>query len=119
MFGKTKVIVIALCVLLTGCASSYKPKVDLSNIEQEKYEADLAECRAYAEQLDGSYLGLFHPSIGLGVGSHGGFGVGLGLGLNLFALGNTPGAVKTRAIDECLTRKGYKILDDSSVYDEN
>lgn len=52
--GTALALVMAVAVWLPGCASTsstsnWRPQVDQREIDSEQYEADLAECRAYAE----------------------------------------------------------------------
>ena len=48
-----KLITIALAgALLTGCASSYEPVVDMQGDDQARYDADLKDCRAYGEKVN-------------------------------------------------------------------
>jgi len=120
---------VLVSVLLAGCASDYRPAVDLTGVDVAKYNGDLAACAARAQQA--------YPGGAMVVGAVAGATIGAGMGT---VLGQTagwgiasnsglaesygaiaggvagPGAgavVGTRdqraVIDDCLIQDGYKL----------
>jgi len=108
--------------ILAGCAgSNYRPMVDGRGVNSTKYESDLRDCQAYAEQLPGA-------GVGAGVGAIAGavFGAALaaaaGRGYDRDAtarVGALTGAVGGAASGEtdqrdvirrCMSGRGYSVL---------
>jgi len=49
-----KIAILCIAATLTGCASTYRPLVDPKPGQTvQAYDADLASCRAYADQVAG------------------------------------------------------------------
>ncbi|HEU0118655.1 MAG TPA: glycine zipper family protein [Alphaproteobacteria bacterium] len=112
-------------LLLSACADSYQPVVDMKHVDPNKYQADLAECRQYANQVDvagdagtdalvgagigaagGAVLGAITGSAGMGAAigaAGGGIAGGTGGGLN-------SGQRQKNIINNCLKGRGYKVL---------
>jgi len=70
---KTITVIVLLVCLLSSCATAYRPLVDPATIvDREKYEWDLSECGAIADQNVKSHQGA--------TGAAGGalFGAGIG-----------------------------------------
>src|SRR5690606_39285529 len=44
-------VLVVVALALAACARSYEPIVDMKGVDQARYQQDLAECRAYAEQV--------------------------------------------------------------------
>jgi hypothetical protein len=119
-------ILCAIIVLtLAACAQTYEPVVDLKGVDQNKYQADLAECRAYAEKVSpvgeaatGAVLGA---ALGAGIGAIAGAAggdVSTGAGYGA-AIGGTAGLAgggahgvsgQIEVINNCLRGRGYKVL---------
>lgn len=112
---------------VVACAQSYRPVVDMQGVDPARYEADLADCRAYAEQVSpaaeaagGGLIGaLFGAAIGGVVGATtGGYGVGEAAatgaavgGVSGAGGGALQGARGQRAvIANCLAGRGYRVL---------
>ena len=121
---KQTIIAISI-ILLAGCAP-YRPIVDTQTItDQSKYETDLAECQAYAEQVDtamsagtgmaagacigaglGAIVGAFFGTAGDGaafgaaMGGASGLGSGAGHGM----------AAKRDIVIRCMQGRGYRVL---------
>lgn len=117
---------VLLAVALAGCAG-YRPIVDMKGVESAKYEADLKECQAYAEQVDVGGSGLGGAAIGAGLGAVlgaiicsplgsraagqcAGIGAGAG-GVSGAAQGTAYGAGgQMQVIKNCMAGRGYKVL---------
>lgn len=119
------VLILGLGGALAGCARSYEPIVDTKGIDQAQYEADLADCRQYAEKVNvggeagmgavvgtvlGAALGAVAGSFGANVGS----GAALGAGVGAIG-GGASGAAggvhdQKQVINNCLRGRGYSIL---------
>jgi outer membrane lipoprotein SlyB len=118
-----------LGILLAGvaaCASSYQPIVDMKGVDAERYQADLDECREYAEQVSpagsaatGAGLGgLAGAGIGAAIGAvRGSPGTGAAVGAagggsaGLFGGGARGVEKQKRVIRNCLRGRGYRVLD--------
>ncbi len=114
--------------LLPGCApvSTYRPAVDLSDVDAARYETDLRDCKSVAERdryapivvalLQGAALGtaLGAAGAGLAVGN-----VGLGESYGAISgavVGIAVGAAQVheppneqQIVDQCLRNNGYKL----------
>ena len=116
---------VATVLVLSGCAASYQPIIDSAGVDQNRYQADLAQCRAFAAQVD--------PAGQAAAGAAGGaiFGAALGAIAGAFlhnaavgaalgaALGGTEGVAgggahglveQKQVIDNCLRHRGYAVL---------
>ena len=109
-----------IALILSSCAgANYRPIVDNKGVDLNKYEADLKECQAYAQQAMGA---------GEGAAIGGAAGAGLGAILGAIAgaskmrsagIGGVTGVVAGGAhgekgqhevINRCLIGRGYKVL---------
>jgi hypothetical protein len=124
-----KTIAIALTALLVaGCAQSYRPIVDLAPSQtRDRYEADLAQCRQLAEQLDPAkeaatgaiVLGVLGAALGAALGGvthsrNTGMLAGVG-GISGVFSGGAAGAghgmgQQIQVINYCLIHRGYAVL---------
>jgi hypothetical protein len=115
----------AISLLLASCAGSYRPIVDMKGVDAARYEQDLAECRAYANDVNpagealaggvvtaalgaaiGAIAGAFTGSAGTGAAA----GAAIG-GVTGTATGGVGGAAQQQqVIDRCLAGRGYKVL---------
>lgn len=113
-----------LPLVVAACASD--PIVDTKGVDPLRYQADLAECRQYADQVSvaGSAAGggLFGGAAGAAVGAAvgavtGNPGTGAAVGA---AGGGTSGVVggtargvskQDRVVRNCLRGRGYSVLD--------
>ncbi|HGS5281351.1 TPA: glycine zipper family protein [Vibrio parahaemolyticus] len=122
-------LLVVLSSSLAACAYNQKPVVDMTNVDQEKYEQDFAYCQGYAEKVDkteaaksdatngamtgaliGAAAGALEDGIGgAAVGAVAGSAVGAGAG----ALGGANDSTKTQALvlRKCLQNKGYTVYD--------
>jgi len=111
--------------LLSGCASSYQPVVDLKGVDSNRYQQDLAECRKYAEKVDVAEDAATDTLIGAGVGAAlgaavgaiaGDPGTGAAIGATAGGIGGGAGGVGSSAqrqksiINNCLSGRGYRVL---------
>lgn len=118
--------VVAVCGAGVGCASSYEPIIDTKDVDQARYQADLAECRQYAEQVDVGTSAGAGAGIGAAIGAATGAAVGAitgspGTGAAVGAAGGGTsglfggglrGVEKERqVIRNCLRGRGYNVLD--------
>lgn len=109
---------IALMLLLGGCA--HEPIVDRKGIDEAAYQQDLAECRAYADEVDTPAETVKGGAVGATVG--GIFGAilgdsgtaGRGAGLGGIAGGgeglSEAERRKERILYRCLKGRGYRVL---------
>jgi outer membrane lipoprotein SlyB len=116
---------LVLIVGLAGCAQSYQPIVDMKGVDQAKYEADLAECRVYAEKESpvasvaggavagaaaGAVLGAI---VGAFIGDPGGgaaFGAATGGASGALAGGAGSADSQVQIIRNCMSGRGYSVL---------
>ena len=115
---------LAILLALSSCAG-YRPIVDLQS-NQTNYEADLADCQRYADQISPAGRGATGAVIGGVVGGLLGLAVGVAFGVNPAELagfgaavggiqGAAGGAVQGGAsqmdvIRNCLSGRGYRVL---------
>lgn len=116
LFHAATAIAVTLC-LLSGCAGTPRPIVDTKGTDMDQYQVDLAECEAYADQVDvaggmvrsaaaGAVIGAAMGAITGDVGPAAGFGaIGGGAGAGLEEARNKQSVVK-----ECLRGRGYRVL---------
>lgn len=116
-------------VLLLGlgaCAKTYEPIVDLKDVDRERYQQDLEECRAYGDKVDIAGDLATDTAVGAGGGALVGAAVGGAVGgyagrgalLGVAAGGATGLGTGTRSslkhqkvvIRRCLKLRGYKVL---------
>lgn len=108
----------AAALLLAACAS--RPIVDTQGVNMANYERDLAQCQAYADQVNtggdvakGAAGGaIFGGILGAIFGNSGTVARGAGAGA---VIGGAQGAgkgenEKDRVIKTCLRGRGYKVL---------
>ena len=111
-------------LLLAGCSSD--PIVDMKGVDEARYEADLAECREYANQVGvggnaaggavagGAAGAAVGAAVGAVTGNPGrGAAVGAAGGGTSGAVGGTArgAAKKERVVRNCLRGRGYRVLD--------
>ena len=117
--------VLCVAVIISGCASTtYRPIVDMKNVKRLVYEADLIECKEYAERVNPYSDGALGAVVGTVAGLTG-FGVSKSVGLGGISLtqagviGATSGLAYGGAkgvwsqydvVDTCLVGRGYKLL---------
>ncbi len=91
---KLSVCVVVLALSLTGCATSganYRPLIDAKNVDMNKFETDLGECRQYSLQVAGA-----------GEKAAGGAIAGVAAGVNMHEFGRFETARGFSAIAPCL-----------------
>lgn len=118
-------LVFLLLILLTSSCAGYRPIVDLRGQDETRYEMDLKDCQAYADQISpggeavaggiigGAIGGLLGFAVGVALGNPGeyiGFGAAIGgaQGVAGGAAGGARGQVDI--IRNCLAGRGYRIL---------
>ena len=104
-------------VALAACSSHPEPIVDTKGVDMSVYDADLAECSEYAEQI--------HAGKGVAKGAAGGAVVGAATGAISGEVGRGAGygsiwgatssgldadRDKQRVVKQCLRGRGYKVL---------
>ena len=109
---------ICCCFALLGCAS--QPIVDTQGKSMAQYEQDLADCRAYADQVRAGQKVAISTVAGAAVGAVIGAAVGnsdtaaraAGVGAASGATRGTGSAVRERqkVIFNCLRHRGYAVL---------
>lgn len=129
MKGKRLAVILICFFLMTlGCSTTtdYRPVVYPENVKMDQYEKDLAECKAISQQKSpvkegakGTAIGAAAGALlGLGIGSLAGeAGKGAAIGAGAGALAGAAGggakglSEQKKIIRNCMTQKGYKILD--------
>lgn len=121
-------IAAASCLLaLSSCVTTgvYEPIVDLEGVNADRYQRDLAKCRAYADKVDTASDTAENTVLGAAGGAALGAVLGAiagkpGMGAALGATGGAFGAGgstlseslqrKHHIIDRCLEHRHYKVL---------
>lgn len=116
--------------LLAGCAGFADPSgaiVDLKGVDREQYEADLADCQGYADEVP---IGK-HVGTGAAAGAVVGAAAGAVSGANKTGIGQSAGVgavyggagrglkavhEKQQVLRECLRGRGYRVLNDRRPY---
>lgn len=108
---------LALATALAGCAANPDPIVDMKGVDPVRYERDLAECKAYKDQI--------RTEVGVAKGAAGGAAVGGAIGAITgdAAKGAGVGAVaggarsaqmnereKQQVVKNCMRGRGYRVL---------
>lgn len=113
--------------VLAGCAQTYQPVVDTRGHDTTRYQADLFECRQYAEQVSpvgdaavgaaggaaaGAALGAITGALigGIGAGEAAAFGAATGGALGLGGGAAYGVNEQQQIIDQCLRGRGYNVL---------
>lgn len=114
-----------MALALAACASSYDPIVDTRGVSEAQYRADLADCRAYADQVspvaEAGGGALMGGAIGAALGAIAGAftgdpGGGAAIGA---AVGGAGGGIKgglhgaedqRQVIRNCMSGRGYNVL---------
>lgn len=125
MTMKLKTLSICAVTLLLSACASYQPVIDMQGVDLNKYDADLAECHRYADQIDAVKDGATGTLVGAGIGAAFGAAMGaiVGAPASGAAMGATAGGFgggasetskavnrKKNIMDNCLRNRGYKIL---------
>lgn len=120
-----KPVIIAILLLMSGCVA-YHPIIDQRSItDYDQYQRDLAECQAYAQQIDAG------ASAGIGMITGAGVGAVLGAIVGAFfgcagdtavfgaAIGGASGLSQGAAhgvgaqqdiVRRCMVGRGYSVL---------
>lgn len=110
---------LAAAIALSSCAS-YRPLIDTKDSDMSRYEQDLAECQAYAQQQDPAASALVGAVIGaaFGVilavvaGSNYDRGASAAVGAVSGAVAGTGRGMESQMdiIKNCLRGRGYRVL---------
>jgi len=121
--SRLNISLIVSAVLLTACAGAeVRPIVDMSGVNEARYEKDLAECQDYAKQATGmggtaakgagagavvgGLLGLVTGSNTTGIVQSAGAGAVIGGAGGAYKGNDSQEAV----VKKCLVGRGYKVL---------
>lgn len=121
--SRLTISLIVSAVLLTACAGAeVRPIVDMSGVNEARYEKDLAECQDYAKQATGmggtaakgagagavvgGLLGLVAGSNTTGIVQSAGAGAVIGGAGGAYKGNDSQEAV----VKKCLVGRGYKVL---------
>lgn len=125
------VSIMAATGALTGCAvtsgpgagygANYSPVVDMKDVDYGKHQADLAQCRAFAQQIDASgnavtgALGgaVFGGLLSAAVGGHSranGYSAAGGAILGAAAAGGEAASRQAGVVSRCMAGRGYRVL---------
>lgn len=118
---KTLILLLITPVLAVGCrATDGRPIVDMQGVSVAQYSADLADCQAYADQVEAGRQVARGAVGGAVVGGAVGAVIGnsdtaqrtAGAGAILGASRNARGAMseRERVIRNCLIGRGYRVL---------
>lgn len=115
---KRFISMMAAGLVLVGCA--HEPIVDRRGVDEARYQADLAECRAYSEQVNTAGETAKHGAAGAAIGTAVGAIVGnsdtAGRGAGVGAVaGGSKGFTraeqrKQRVMYRCMEKRGYHVL---------
>lgn len=115
---KAGVFSFGVLLFLTGCAND--PIVDKRGVDESKYQADLAECRYYAGQVDTAGETAKAGAIGAAIGASIGAIIGdsrdveQGVGIGAVAGGskgfNKAEHRKEKVMYRCMKSRGYRVF---------
>jgi outer membrane lipoprotein SlyB len=113
-------LIILMMLSAAGCASRRGPVVDMKGVDHAQYEADLADCQKYADQVMGAGGGAV---AGTAVGAGLGYAVGRAVGARDPSAAARGGAVvggakgaaggarnRHSVVSKCLAGRGYSVL---------
>jgi outer membrane lipoprotein SlyB len=115
--AKLTMLVLAGLILLSGCSSTSGPIIDTKGVSMARYEADLADCQGYSEQV--------HIERGVAKGAVAGSAVGAATGAVVGDVGQGAGVgaiagaaksaqrgerEKSQVVNNCLRGRGYRVL---------
>ena len=115
---KAGIFSIGMVLFIVGCAND--PIVDRRGVDEAKYQADLAECRSYANQVDTAGETAKAGAIGAAIGASIGAIIGdsqdaeQGVGVGAIA-GGSKGFSKAehrkeKVMYRCMKGRGYRVL---------
>ena len=114
-----RVLALGCGLLLTGCVQ-HELIIDTKGVDKAKYEADLADCEAYADRVDPGKRAVQRGVGGAVVGAVMGAAIGDGrtaerVGGALGTTGAAGGAreaerERTRVLRRCMRGRGYRVL---------
>lgn len=103
--------------LVAGCAAHPEPIVDLKGLDPEVFQADLEECRTYADRVDSGEAIVKGAAVGAVIGAavgaiSGNAGGGAGYGGIAGATESGQNAEYERRVvfARCLEGRGYRVL---------
>jgi len=114
---------LATCVfaIQTGCASHPEPIIDTKGVNMAHYEADLADCQSYADQVriekgvaKGAVAG---GAVGGATGAvlgNAGDGAGVGAITGAARSAQLGDREKRQVMNNCLRGRGYRVLNSRS-----
>ena len=114
---KQLILSISCSAFFTGCAS--EPIIDERGVDPARYEADLADCRSYSEQVDTVGQAAKHGAAGAVVGAIAGAVLDGASAEDGAAGGALIGAVqggaeaqerKEQVFRNCMDGRGYQVL---------
>ena len=103
-------------IFLAGCATD--PIIDQRGVDPARYQADAADCRSYAEQVDTVAQAAKHGSVGAAVGAVAGSVIDDDAGEGAVAgavIGAIDGAAEAQerkddVFRNCMDGRGYRVL---------
>ncbi|MHA7817461.1 MAG: YMGG-like glycine zipper-containing protein [Pseudohaliea sp.] len=121
MAGRKRAVVLAAGLVLAGCTTTKEIIIDEQGVDMARYRQDLAECRAYAEQVRTGEKTARGAASGAAIG--GAIGAITGGSRESAARGAGVGAVSgaakgasrgeqeaVRVVKQCLRGRGYRVL---------
>jgi hypothetical protein len=125
MKGRLAAMVPVTALAVAACARNYEPIIDSRGVAPAHYQADLADCRAYAEQVSpveeagtgalfGGAVGAALGAIAGAIGGDAGSGAALGAAVGGAGGGISGGAQgiegQRQVIRNCMSGRGYTVL---------
>ena len=133
-----RVLVFSAVFFLSACVAYYTPTVDTTNLDNDKFETDLKECRAESEEYSGrdpASEGAVGAAIGAALGAAAGAiaavafdadvsevaGYGAAVGAGTYGLQAASPGIGDRIrwyrrqfdlVDWCMAGRGYQLLED-------
>jgi outer membrane lipoprotein SlyB len=112
-----RLLYLLLPLVLAACSSTSGPIIDTKGVNMANYEADLADCKGYSEQVHieqgvakGAVAG---GAVGAATGAVTG-DVGKGAGVGAIAGAAKSAQIgereKTRVVNNCMRGRGYRVL---------
>ena len=112
-----KVAIVIIVLVVAGCQSHPQPIIDTKGVNMANYEADLADCQVYADQVH-IEQGVAKGAVAGGVvgGATGAVFGNAGKGAGVGAISGAARSAqigereKSQVLKNCLRGRGYRIL---------
>ncbi|HEA22522.1 MAG TPA: glycine zipper family protein [Pricia antarctica] len=120
-----KRLMILVSLLIIGGCATYRPIIDMKNVDRAQYSLDLRDCQNYARQVNVAGNAAVSAGMGAAVGALfgaitgawlGDAGRGAGIGASLGGAGGlvqgVAGSAETQVsiVRKCMSGRGYNVL---------